>query len=111
MNDFAKWFVQQHGERTASGIPSCTDAELRGVAMDGRKADYVLSCRELWDDQRISALSAWNARNTDEALRDAAQAVVDRWDTQLWKMTIHTGDYIDRLRVAIDAAHTQGDKP
>ena len=111
MSDFATWFVQQHGERTASGIPSCTDAELRGVAMDGRKADYVLSCRELWDDQRISALYAWNARNTDEALRDAAQDVVDRWDAPLWRDERPTAEYIYRLSDALDAARTKGDKP
>ena len=38
-------------------------------------------------------------------LRTAAQAVVDRWDTPLWKDAPHTGDCIQTLRVAL-AQHT-----
>ena len=33
-----------------------------------------------------------------EALRKAAQAVVDRWDSPNWKDTTHTADYINALR-------------
>lgn len=39
----------------------------------------------------------------DEALRTAAQAVVDRWDTPLWKDVPSTAEYIGRLRVALAA--------
>jgi len=34
-------------------------------------------------------------------LREAAQALVDRWDTPLWKDALHTGQYIDALRAAL----------
>lgn len=34
-------------------------------------------------------------------LRQAAQAVVDRWDTPLWKDAPHTAEFIDRLRAAL----------
>ena len=34
-------------------------------------------------------------------LRKAAQALVDRWDTPLWKDAPHTGQYIDALRAAL----------
>ena len=34
-------------------------------------------------------------------LRSAAQDVVDRWDTPLWKEAVHTGDYIEALRMAL----------
>jgi len=34
-------------------------------------------------------------------LRKAAQALVDRWDTPLWKDAPHTGQYIDDLRAAL----------
>ena len=34
-------------------------------------------------------------------LRKAAQALVDRWDTPLWKDAQHTGVFIDALRVAL----------
>ena len=38
------------------------------------------------------------------ALRDAAQAVVDRWDTPLWKDVEPTAHVINRLRDALGAA-------
>lgn len=41
----------------------------------------------------------------DELLQ-AAQAVVDRWDSPNWKDGTHTADYINRLRRAIAAAAT-----
>lgn len=34
-------------------------------------------------------------------LRQAAQAVVDRWDTPLWKDAPRTAEFIDRLRAAL----------
>ena len=34
-------------------------------------------------------------------LREAAQALVDRWDTPLWKDAPHTGVFIDALRAAL----------
>ena len=34
-------------------------------------------------------------------LREAAQALVDRWDTPLWKEAPHTGVFIDALRAAL----------
>ena len=34
-------------------------------------------------------------------LRKAAQALVERWDTPLWKDAPHTGQYIDDLRAAL----------
>ena len=34
-------------------------------------------------------------------LRKAAQALVDRWDTPLWKEAPHTGTFIDALRAAL----------
>ncbi len=49
-----------------------------------------------------------NATNTNTAsgaadLRTAAQAVVDRWDTPLWKDVPATAEYIGRLRAALAA--------
>lgn len=35
-------------------------------------------------------------------LRAAAQAVVDRWDSPLWSDLPHTGEYIARLRKALE---------
>ena len=39
-------------------------------------------------------------------LREAAQAVVDQWDTPNWKLTVHTGVLIDRLRAALAQPET-----
>ncbi len=36
-----------------------------------------------------------------QQLRDAAQAVIDRWDTPLWKDVPATAEYIGRLRKAM----------
>lgn len=40
-------------------------------------------------------------------LRTAAQAVVDRWDTPLWKDVPATAEYIGRLRAALASAPAQ----
>lgn len=37
------------------------------------------------------------------ALIEAARAVVQRWDSPLWKQAEHTGEFIHRLRMALDA--------
>ena len=42
----------------------------------------------------------WNVPK-DAALRKAAQAVVDRWDTPLWKDVPATAEYINKLREAL----------
>ena len=40
-------------------------------------------------------------RTENTALRTAAQAVVDRWDTPLWKDVPATAEYINELREAL----------
>jgi len=40
-------------------------------------------------------------------LVEAAQAVVDRWDTPLWKDVPRTGEFIGRLRDAISPYTTK----
>lgn len=50
-------------------------------------------------------------RGDAEALRDAAQALVDRWDTPLWKDVEHTGRFIDRLRAALAQTPEGKDEP
>ena len=44
------------------------------------------------------------------ALLDAAKAVVDRWDTPLWKDVPATAQYINALRAEIAAAPKRGEK-
>ena len=43
-----------------------------------------------------------------EALRAAAQAVIDRWETPLWKDVPATAEYIAALRDALEADHFPG---
>ena len=44
-------------------------------------------------------------------LRTAAQAVVDRWDTPLWKDVPATAEYIGRLRAALAAGRATAAQP
>ena len=44
-------------------------------------------------------------------LRTAAQAVVDRWDTPLWKDVPATAEYIGRLRAALAAGQATAAQP
>ena len=40
----------------------------------------------------------------NKELIEAAQALIDRWDSPTWKETEHTGAYIARLRRAVEQA-------
>jgi hypothetical protein len=42
-------------------------------------------------------------------LREAAQAVVAQWDTPNWKLVVHTGVLIDRLRAALAEPETEAE--
>jgi len=61
-SEFFEWFVEQHKERTKSGMPQHSDQQLRDIVQAGRVADRVLACRELWDEKQQAALYAWQAR-------------------------------------------------
>lgn len=73
---------------------------------DARDGTAVLAAeRDFWEgrarqnlEQRLSEIAVCNK------VMLAAKAVVDRWDTPLWKDAPHTADSINTLREAIDAA-------
>ena len=44
-------------------------------------------------------------------LVEAAQAVVDRWDSPLWKDVPHTGEFIGKLREALSPYTTKAAQP
>ena len=44
-------------------------------------------------------------------LQKAAQSVIDRWDSPLWKDQPHTGVYIAELRKALEAEQAQAVEP
>ena len=50
-------------------------------------------------DEAADALSALS--QSDRELREAAQAVIEQWDTPNWKLDQPTADLINRLRAAL----------
>jgi hypothetical protein len=65
-SEFEKWFIEQHGKRTMSGLVDKSDEELITIVRDGVVAERVLRCREAWDGQWTSAWYAWNVRDFDK---------------------------------------------
>lgn len=67
---------------------------------------------ELWADKILAIIAQRDAATAraDAAeaalaeLREVGRSVVDRWDSPKWKDQPHTGEVINRLRAAIDAA-------
>lgn len=47
------------------------------------------------------------AEKQRDTLLEAAEAVVERWDSPLWKDLPNTGEYINRLRAAIASMKEQ----
>ena len=54
-------------------------------------------------ERELQQNNADNLRQQLADLKQSAQAVINRWDTPLWKDTRHTGEYINALRAAIAA--------
>ena len=52
--------------------------------------------------QQSRIYAAQEAEEQRDMLADAAQAVVDRWETPFWKQVEHTGVYIAALRKALE---------
>ena len=57
------------------------------------------ACTRCQEKQQLARVT----KQRDELL-EAAQAVVDRWDSPTWKDTQHTAVYINLLRTAITYA-------
>lgn len=45
----------------------------------------------------------------NEKLLEAAKAVIERWDSPLWKDLQHTGEFINRLREAVADSSNEKD--
>ena len=57
--------------------------------------DYEANCRDAWEAGAAS-------RDAEIAeLKGAAQAVIDRWNTPIWKDVPATGEYINKLLAAL----------
>lgn len=74
----------------------------QGYTYIGKDRKPILA--RVLEDQR-DALAAENQR-----LRETGQAVVDRWDTPLWKEAEATGRVINRLRAALAEQESEDDK-
>ena len=44
-------------------------------------------------------------------LQQAARNIILRWDSPLWKYQVHTAEYVNALRVALEAEQAQAVKP
>ena len=64
MITFDKWFAAQHGPR--HGMPSVTDQDLKDRIEAGETAKAEAQRRAMWDEQRKSALYAWQVRDGDK---------------------------------------------
>ena len=109
--DFSDPTRRAFAEHIVSLACAWPDAVDRGEALDAAAESA------LWKAAYFGALAAtitpappvmptqtvWQVmQEIDQSiLRSAAQDVVDRWDTPLWKEAVHTGDYIEALRMAL----------
>lgn len=46
-----------------------------------------------------------------DELLEALEAIIERWDTPLWKDAPHTGNYINAARLVVAKAHGITDEP
>lgn len=90
-----------------SGVPEAIElARSRFTEAYGRSPlhdDLAYACL------LIDAYGGAPAAPVPQGLREAAQAVVERWDTPLWKDVPATTFYIANLRAALAAAHQPPD--
>ena len=80
----------------------CLDVKAhRGPFVDGDN-NAAAEAVEMWNYRvPLPVAPAREVNVADTELRDAAQAVVDRWDTPAWKDAEPTGAFINRLRRAL----------
>jgi hypothetical protein len=77
---------------------ACTRAEVNVLR---QRHDFLLeSNNRLVEERRAAEANV-------AALRAAGEAVVDRWDSPMWKYEVHTGEFILALRTAIAAARRE----
>lgn len=101
-------------ERAAAAETQIQDViEKYGDPEDEQTLDQVVqwfvnSSNEGWNSAGDELAKRLEAEKRAEAalaeLQQAAQAVVDRWDSPSWKDQPHTAEFINRLRHAIESA-------
>lgn len=113
-NSTARWSVWNNRALSASQALSLAqrcklveDFEHAILAFAKLGTDETNECRKRASNALVAALSAPQAlseeQEREDELRAAARAVIDRWDTPLWKDAPATAVYINKLRRALDA--------
>ena len=106
--EFEAWYIGW-ARKQNSALVSWTDDEVRDSLM-ARRPDDQQKYGLYGSGGAQSAWQAWQAARrapaapVPQGLRKAAQGVVDRWDTPLWKDVPATAVYIADLRAALAAA-------
>ena len=90
----------------------------RGTAIDRDAVDRALTLAKYqqdptdddraWAAKEATSLPAQGGDGPPAPVREAAQAVVDRWDSPLWKEAEATAHVINRLRQALAVIPIQG---
>ena len=77
--------------------------EARVMAEAAQKHPHRKTVTGIWDRTVNEVREAYIAARMEHEwpLVEAAQALVDRWDTPLWKDVPHTGEFIGKLREAL----------
>ena len=94
---------QEEAERAAFEAVASDDGKWPKAIERDAKGNYLLLTTAngwMWWQAARRAPAA----PVPQGLREAAQAVVDRWDTPLWKDVPATAVYIADLRAALAAA-------
>ena len=93
--------------------PLVSDDAIAKVMADQFKTtrDHVVACGAARSVRNIYEADRIKTREVVQALAEAAQAVVDRWDSPLWKDVPHTGEFIGRLRDALSPYTTKAAQP
>lgn len=86
------------------------EANKRIDALEGEVAGLRFECasKDLHTDTLLEQLEEARISNTElqannNDLREASQALIDRWDTPKWKDAEHTAIFINALRNALSA--------
>jgi hypothetical protein len=99
------WFVDDEREDCSFTVRTEYDTicSITGGITIGEQIDYASRIAKLPQLERELA----EAKKQRDRLAVAARAVVDRWETPLWKDAPHTGQFIRALADALDALNAK----
>ena len=102
LTNFQKELQPIKWKQELPGTPSTPATGWPPVIMDAE--DEIASLRsQLHNQEARHRVAMCDERARSEALADAAQAVIDRWNTPLWKFAEPTAAYINHLNETLTA--------